>query len=379
MIPGGRKTGVPPIGGDRGLCFAGHYFMLANNHKALFQSGLTPLFSYPMNPDRYHQLTLWAQTCLADSSAQLLLISGDASFRRYYRGHGLIWVDAPPQTEKNREFVRNAAALHLAGIVAPEVKAVDYEQGFLCVSDLGDCSLLSRLNSHSVTAWYAKAIALLPGIARVSLELEPFDAAFMARENSIFPEWLLTTHLELTLTPGERQLLERTFAQLTANSLVQPQVTMHRDFHSRNLMVLPDDGLAVIDFQDMVRGPLTYDLLSLLKDCYVRWPDAVLAEGLSLGYQGYAEAGLLAGLSHAEFAQMAALTGMQRHLKAAGIFTRLHHRDGKSGYLKDIPRTLSYVQQVAEADPALADFAQWLTSRVLPHFAYQPEEASCGL
>ncbi len=331
-----------------------------------------------MNPDRHYQLTLWAQTCLSDPTVQLSLISGDASFRRYYRARNLIWVDAPPQTEKNREFVRNAAALHQAGIMAPVVKAVEYERGFLCVSDLGDCSLLSQLNDGSVKGWYAKAIALLPAIARVNLELEHFDPVFMARENSIFPEWLLTNHLQLTLTFAERQLLEQTFARLTENNLAQPQVTMHRDFHSRNLMVLASGELAVIDFQDMVHGPLTYDLVSLLKDCYVRWPEAVLTEGLMQGYRCYADSGLLVGLSQSEFVRAAALTGMQRHLKAAGIFTRLHHRDGKSGYLKDIPRTLSYVQQVAESEPELANFAEWLSCKVLPHFAYQAEEVPCA-
>lgn len=333
-----------------------------------------------MNQDRLPALTLWAQNCEQDPQLQLQLISGDASFRRYYRAHGRIWVDAPPQTEKNREFVRNAQALQRAAIPAPIVHAVDLDQGFLCVSDLGDEMLLARLDSASVRHWYGKAIALLPAMARIELPLEPFDAEFMARENSIFPEWLLGKHLGLHLDETEQRLLEETFGLLTRNNLAQPQVVMHRDFHSRNLMVLADESLAVIDFQDMVCGPLTYDLVSLLKDCYVRWPLSLVNEMVTLGYQCYQAAGLLAGMDEARFRSALALTGMQRHLKAAGIFCRLHHRDGKSGYLKDIPRTLFYVWETARAEPELQSFAAWLELRVLPHFPYQPqsEVSSCA-
>jgi N-acetylmuramate 1-kinase len=332
-----------------------------------------------MNQDRLQALTLWARRCEQDPQLQLQLISGDASFRRYYRAHGKIWVDAPPQTEKNSEFIRNAQALQRANIAAPVVMDVDLQQGFLCVSDLGDVSLLSRLDSDSVRDWYAKAIGLLPAVAGVDLLLEPFDADFMARENSIFPEWLLGQHLGLTLDAGEQALLADTFSLLTDNNLSQPQVVMHRDFHSRNLMVLADDSLAVIDFQDMVLGPLTYDLVSLIKDCYVRWPLSLVNDWVSMGYQVYRDADLLAGMDESQFRRALALTGMQRHLKAAGIFCRLHHRDGKSGYLKDIPRTLFYVYEVAAAEPVLQPFADWLLRRVLPHFPYQPasEVTSC--
>ena len=329
-----------------------------------------------MNQKRYQDLQQWARQLLGQPQLQLGLISGDASFRRYYRGGGLIWVDAPPQTEKNHEFVRNANALQQAGIAAPQVKAVEYGAGFMAVSDLGDCSLLSRLDGSSVGHWYGKAIALLPQIARIPLALEAFDGAFMARENAIFPEWLLERHLGLSLSRAERELLASLFAHLAVYNQAQPQVTMHRDYHSRNLMVLADESLAVIDFQDMVTGPLTYDLVSLLKDCYVRWPARVIADGVSQAYGHYADAALLGGMSRDEFLRAFALTGMQRHLKAAGIFCRLHHRDGKSGYLKDIPRTLRYVQEVAEADPELQDVAEWLQRRVLPHFVYE-EESLC--
>lgn len=328
--------------------------------------------------DRDSLLLHWARRISGDASLQLTLISGDASFRRYHRGGGLIWVDANPKTEKNHEFVRNASALHAGGLLAPEVRAVDYEQGLLAVTDLGDTQLISCLNADNVQAWYGKAIALLPRLGAVELDLEPFDSAFMARENSIFPEWLLGHHLQLTLSDEEQQLLDETFACLTENNLTQPQGVMHRDFHSRNLMVCggetPDESeLAVIDFQDMVIGPLSYDLVSLLKDCYVRWPDAVIEQGMRLGFDTLQQANLLGGLDYAAFRRGADLTGMQRHLKAAGIFTRLYHRDGKSGYLKDIPRTLGYVVDVCRshgaAYPVLDRFGQWLEQVVLPGLA----------
>jgi N-acetylmuramate 1-kinase len=331
--------------------------------------------------NRFDSLLQFARQYTGDPQLTLTLISGDASFRRYYRGADLVWVDANPHTEKNHEFVRNAAALHACNLLAPEVRAVDYSLGLLAVTDLGDIQLIHCLGEHSVLAWYEKAIALLPRLGGVALPLEPFDELFMARENAIFPEWLLGKHLQLLLSEAEQQLLDDTFACLTANNLAQPQGVMHRDFHSRNLMVCSEGAgdpvpalseLAIIDFQDMVMGPLSYDLVSLLKDCYVRWPDEVLEQGMQLGYARLSQAGLLGALDYASFRRHADLTGMQRHLKAAGLFTRLYHRDGKSGYLKDIPRTLGYVVDVCElhgtAYPVLAEFGDWLVRRVLPGF-----------
>lgn len=337
--------------------------------------------------DRASLLLQWARRITGDANLQLTLISGDASFRRYFRGGGLVWVDANPKTEKNHEFVRNAAALHGVGLLAPEVKGVDYDDGLLAVSDLGDTQLIGCLDSHNVLAWYGKAIGLLPRLGAVALALEPFDEAFMARENAIFPEWLLGHHLNLSLDETEQQLLDEMFACLTGNNLAQPQGVMHRDFHSRNLMVCggdtPDDSqLAVIDFQDMVMGPLSYDLVSLLKDCYVRWPDEVIEQGMGHGFDTLSRAGLLGGLDYASFRRHADLTGMQRHLKAAGLFTRLYHRDGKSGYLKDIPRTLGYVVDVCHTHgavyPVLARFGDWLQQVVLPGLAQVAEARRAG-
>ncbi|MGL5948274.1 MAG: aminoglycoside phosphotransferase family protein [Aeromonas sp.] len=334
--------------------------------------------------DRTTLLTHWARSVSGDAALALDLVSGDASFRRYFRGAGKIWVDADPKTEKNHEFIRNAAALKTVGLHVPEVFAADETLGFLALSDLGDTQLFSVLNAKNVTDWYEKAIDQLPAFDQiVRLPLEIFDAEFMARENAIFPEWLLGTHLGWVLSDAERVLLEDTFACLTENNLVQPQGVMHRDFHSRNLMVcapagapapfeLADCRIGVIDFQDMVYGPMTYDLVSLLKDCYVRWPDEVIEYGMRYGFGVLRETGQLGALDYAGFRRYADLTGVQRHLKAAGIFARLHHRDGKSNYLADIPRTLDYVVDAchyhAPNYPVLGHFSRWIERVVQPAF-----------
>ncbi len=320
-----------------------------------------------MTTSRFAQLQCWAQKITQQSDLEISLISGDASFRKYYRGAKSIWVDAPPETEKNQEFVTNANALAMAGINAPIVLAADLNHGFLQVSDLGDCSLLSRLTHESVLSWYLNALSLLPEFSKIHVNLPQFDQAFMARENTIFPEWYLQQHLRLELSADDQSLLEETFYLLAENNLQQPQVVMHRDFHSRNLMVLDNNELAVIDFQDMVFGPLTYDAVSLLKDCYCRWPDEVISAGVMHSYQLYLDKGILTpDIDFSTFRKWLDLTGMQRHLKAIGIFARLNHRDGKSGYLKDIPRTFSYVAEVAATYPELHRFSDWLKSRVLP-------------
>lgn len=318
-----------------------------------------------MTTSRFAQLECWARNITQQPDLVLELISGDASFRKYYRGAQLIWVDAPPETEKNHEFVTNAQALAFAEIAAPTVKHVDLIQGFLAVSDLGNTSLLSCLSDLTVSDWYCKALALLPSFAKINLDLPEFDRAFMARENTIFPEWFLGKHLALNLSETESDLLNQTFELLAENNLEQPQVVMHRDYHSRNLMVLDDESLAVIDFQDMVRGPITYDAVSLLKDCYCRWPGSVVENGLKTIYQNYRESHLIPDeVTLKQFERWFDLTGMQRHLKAIGIFARLNHRDGKSGYLKDIPRTLGYVLSVCEKYPEFEPFGLWLTQRV---------------
>lgn len=332
-----------------------------------------------MMTQRYTLLHHWAQRIANNSNITLHLISGDASFRKYYRAENRIWVDAPPETEKNAEFLANAAALQRCGVLAPEVYAADLAQGFLCVSDLGDQSLFALLSTDNVLEWYQRALALLPKLYEVDLPLPDFDSVFMDRENAIFPEWFLSHHLGLPLDASTQALLSDTFTMLTANNLAQPQVVMHRDFHSRNLMVVDQTELAVIDFQDMVRGPVTYDMVSLIKDCYCDWSAEVRQKALQQAFHQSVQCGVIDGsVSLEQFTRWFDLTGMQRHLKAIGIFARLHHRDGKSGYLKDIPRTLVYVDAVSARYPELAAFSGWLRAVVLPRLSSQKEPVSCG-
>ncbi|MFQ6372763.1 aminoglycoside phosphotransferase family protein [Shewanella sp. YIC-542] len=326
-----------------------------------------------LSDPRFLQLQQWL-ACHFKAPFDIELISGDASFRRYFRvrvamQHYIV-ADSSPALVDNRPFLALASAYRQAGIATPEIMAVDATQGFILQQDLGDQSLLSQLTADNAVHWYQQALRLLPKIAAVTHSadgpLPQYDAAFVQRELDIFPEWLLGHHWQLALTDRERQLLAQAFALLTDNALAQPQVGMHRDFHSRNLMV-HQGQLYVIDFQDAVQGPITYDGVSLLRDCYIRWPDAVVTQLRSAFYrQCLAHSLLDARVTESQFNRWFDLMGLQRHLKAAGIFARLLHRDGKSGYIKDIPLTLQYVADVSAAYPELYDFGRWVQQRLLP-------------
>ncbi|MCH1929782.1 phosphotransferase [Shewanella sp. A25] len=311
-----------------------------------------------------------------------VLISGDASFRRYFRVHvegsHFIVADSPPQLVPISPFIALADAYARAGLTVPEVIAFDTEQGFMLLSDLGDVQLLSVLNQQNVADYYRSALALLPQVATVVESVDPetkqvlplptYDDAFVRRELHIFVEWLLGTHLKLTLTANDQALIDSSFNTLVANALEQPKVGMHRDYHSRNLM-LKEDALCVIDFQDAVIGPVTYDAVSLLRDCYIRWPQNMVNELMTEHYQQCLERNLIPqGTRLEQFQRWFDLMGLQRHIKAAGIFARLNYRDNKPAYMKDIPLTLSYIVDIAKAYPELSAFALWMESKVVPAF-----------
>lgn len=298
--------------------------------------------------------------------------SGDASFRRYFRvtltdGSTLIAMDAPPDKEDSDPFVRVAEAFARFGIHVPQIHALDLEQGFLLLSDLGSTHFLDVLNEQSVERHYGDAMGALVSIQACGPcdGLPPYDRALLLREMELFREWLVKRHLGLTLTSEEERMLDQTFDRLTANALEQPQVCVHRDYHSRNLLVAtPNPG--VLDFQDAVCGPVTYDLASLLRDCYIAWPRDQVKHWVA----GYFQLALQSGVVRAEheslFPRWFDLMGAQRHLKAAGIFARLNIRDGKPGYLKDIPRTLGYIVEIAPDYPELAGLTGLIRERVLP-------------
>lgn len=323
---------------------------------------------------RLSQLTDWVRQFPGLAQASPVPVSGDASFRRYFRvtNHDTTFIvmDAPPEHEDCRPFVAIAGHWHHHGVAVPAVVEQDLAQGFLLLEDFGDQLLLGQLDAANADHYYQGAMAELLHIQQLPTDpaftLPPYDSELLNREMALFPDWLLTRQLGLELSNGERCLLDTTFTFLRESALAQPEVTVHRDYHSRNLLVRPDTARpGVIDFQDAVRGPITYDLVSLLKDCYVRWPEQDVDRWL----EHYRQLSLAAGLHHADaatFRQWFELMGMQRHLKAAGIFARLAIRDGKTGYLGDIPRTVQYLVDASSRQGALRHFHEWLLDTVVP-------------
>ena len=321
--------------------------------------------------DREQLLLEWLGTVLPAPLARIAPASSDASFRRYFRvwydGQTRIVMDAPPDKEDCRPFVAIARALRGLGLNTPEVLAGDLDRGLLLLTDLGTCQYLGELDERSVPALYGDALAALtrlqaggdPG----SPLLPPYDSALLHREMELFREWFLGRLLGLDLREDEHHALDRAFALLADNALEQPRVWVHRDYHSRNLMVTAPDNPGVLDFQDAVVGAITYDLVSLLRDCYIAWPRQQV-EAWALDHRARLRALGTSGLDDADqFLRWFDLMGAQRHLKATGIFARLNLRDGKPGYLRDIPRTLGYLLEVVGRYPELAGLGDLLRAR----------------
>jgi N-acetylmuramate 1-kinase len=310
-----------------------------------------------VSDERLSALAAWAARILRDPGCSIRPASADASFRRYFRvtdtsGASFIVMDAPPDKEDSRPFVRIARRLRVLGLNVPEILAEDLAQGFLLITDLGDRLYLAALNESTVTPLYRDALAALlrlqSGTVHDTTFLPPYDAALLQREMELFREWYVGRHLGKTLSADQHGTLDRVFGLLAASALEQPTVWVHRDYHSRNLMVTAHSSPGILDFQDAVQGPITYDLVSLLRDCYVAWPRERV-EAWVREYRALARAaGLATGTDEQRFLRWFDWMGVQRHLKAAGIFARLNHRDGKPGYLNDIPRTLAYVTDVTE-------------------------------
>ncbi|MBL3555814.1 MULTISPECIES: aminoglycoside phosphotransferase family protein [Marinobacter] len=328
---------------------------------------------------RLTMLTQWVRNLPGFDQATPQPVSGDASFRRYFRVSGdphgtgsqhYIVMDAPPEHEDCRPFVAIAQYWRSLDIAVPAVIEEDLTRGFLLLEDFGDQLMLSALNTGNADRLYGAAMAELVRLQSAGdtpdYPLPPYDTALLDREMALFPDWLLTQKLGLTLGNGEKALLDTTFAFLRESALAQPEVAVHRDYHSRNLLVRPDtDRPGVIDFQDAVRGPVTYDLVSLLKDCYIRWPEERISRWTEQFRVLSADAGYHKA-DQATFRQWMELMGMQRHLKAAGIFARLAIRDGKTGFLKDVPRTVGYLVEASSRQAALRHFHEWLTDTVVP-------------
>ncbi|MDG4552722.1 MAG: phosphotransferase [Candidatus Competibacter sp.] len=321
--------------------------------------------------DREHLLLEWLNTVLPAAPDRMAPASSDASFRRYFRvwhnGQTRIVMDAPPDKEDCRPFVAIGQAMRGLGLNVPEVLAGNLDQGLLLLTDLGNRQYLAELNERSVSGLYDDALAALAclqtgGDPDTPL-LPPYDAMLLHREMDLFRDWFLARLLDLALRADERQTLDRTFALLADNALEQPRVWVHRDYHSRNLMITDPLNPGVLDFQDAVVGAVTYDLVSLLRDCYIAWPREQV-ERWVLDYRARLRALGMNGLDDAgQFLRWFDLMGVQRHLKAIGIFARLNLRDGKAGYLRDIPRTLGYVLEVADRYTELAGLRELLRAR----------------
>ncbi len=317
-------------------------------------------------------------------AAALDMVSGDASFRRYFRlqhGQGsLICVDAPPEKENSRPFVAIARALFTHQVHVPEVIAVDFEQGFMLLSDLGDTMLRPCLNDNSVDELYGQAmdelLHLLSSPHPDDYPLPPYDHARLMTEMSLFRDWFVVRYLALDLQSEETALIDDTCRRIADTVLQQPTVFVHRDYHSRNLMVLPTGRLGVIDFQDAVTGPITYDLVSLLRDAYVEWPANRVSGWVEQFRQKLLAAGQIGEDVDAEqFQAWFDWMGAQRHLKILGIFARLSLRDGKHGYLNDIPLVFKYFVDEIRDYPDLQALYGWLVERIVPAYLAKHPEA----
>lgn len=300
-------------------------------------------------------------------------LSGDASFRRYFRcrnaGQSYIFALAPPEKEKNREFVAIAALLGASGVLAPRVLAVDYEHGFILQDDLGDRLLVSALNDSTVDGWYQMAMQQLQKMLTITRDqlasLPAYDEAALGLELSYFKTWFLEAMLGYHCTKEEEAMLAQFFLSLIDSALAQPQHFVHRDYHCRNIMLTHDNQLATIDFQDAVCGPLTYDLVSLLRDCYIVWPQERVRGWVSQFHKKLVQQGMVR-VDEATFQQWFDLMGLQRHIKVLGIFARLSIRDGKHGYLQDLPTVVNYVRSIARQQACATDFLAWFDDRVIP-------------
>ncbi len=311
---------------------------------------------------RLEQLKEWVESQVEGISS-IQPASEDASFRRYFRIRFLdqgreqtaIVMDAPPEKEDSAPFIAIAGVLRQCGINAPQLFAVDLDRGFLLLSDLGILSYLDQLNDGSVGSLYGDALDALLTMQTewpTEQQLPPYDRLLLLQEMESFPQWYLGEHRKISPSLDRREMLNRQFALLADSALGQPQVVVHRDYHSRNLMVVDGDNPGVIDFQDAVWGPVTYDLVSLLRDCYIDWPrDRV--EGWAESYFNRLVENQLVDSDWPQFLRWFDWMGVQRHLKAIGIFSRLNYRDGKPGYLDDIPRTMDYVVEVTARYPEL--------------------------
>jgi len=328
-----------------------------------------------MNTDtRLQQLTKWVHQDWP--TATIEVASADASFRRYFRVYNIdatekgatyIAMDAPPEQEDCTPFIDVTTRLRNAAVHAPEIIKQDLDQGFLLLEDFGNTPYLDELNDTTADLLYGDALKCLIKIQQADTDgLPEYNDALLLQEMQLMPEWFLNTHLEITPSDEQQKIINRTLHSITAVVLQQPQVFVHRDYHSRNLMITENANPGVIDYQDAVLGPVTYDLVSLLRDCYIKWPIEKVSEWALAFKKDAVAAGLIHDVSDETFSQWFDYMGMQRHIKVLGIFARLNHRDGKANYLNDLPLTLEYFMNVANKYPMTRPLAELFKEWQIP-------------
>jgi N-acetylmuramate 1-kinase len=326
---------------------------------------------------RLANLTRWVIEDLGFDGAGIAPASVDASFRRYFRvtlgEDSYIVMDAPPDKEDSGPFLTVARILGSMNLNAPIVLARDMARGFLLLSDLGSRQYLDALpEDGAADRLYGDALEALRIMQTTdwpaAQQLPRYDRALLLREMELLPEWFLQRHLGSRIAANERAMLDRLFDSLVSAALEQPATFVHRDYHSRNLLVTPRNNPGILDFQDAVRGPVTYDLASLLKDCYIAWPAARVRDWVLEYRESLLEAGFALPADAAQFMRWFDLTGLQRHIKVLGIFARLFYRDGKSQYLRDLPRVLAYARDTAAQYAETEHFADFIVKRIDPVF-----------
>lgn len=319
-------------------------------------------------------LTHWVtqQTSVAEHPIELTSLGSDAGFRRYFRYQTpsqWLAVDAPPASEDTHQFLAIARLIEQQGVRSPRIATADASQGFLLVEDMGDRLFFRAVNTDNADGLYQQALSTLLQLQHIQDDaalIPRYDRALLRRELEIFSEWFADKLLGHPLATAEKKLLDELFIQLEDNALAQPQTFVHRDYHSRNLLLLDNDALGVIDFQGALWGGVTYDLVSLLRDCYLRWP-AEKVKRWALDYRQQAiNARIIPDVGETEFLRWFDWLGLQRHIKVLGIFARLNLRDGKTGYLNDLPLVIRYTLEVAEQYPELKAFVTWFRQTLLP-------------
>lgn len=318
---------------------------------------------------RLTQLHEWIKENLGNIEYSLTSVSGDASFRRYFRlvskDHQYIAVDSPPEKESNDAFINVTHLLEAEGLPVPHIHYSSLDFGFFLLSDLGDELLLNILNENNVADLYNKALNALYIIQQTpATSLPLYNEQLLLQEMQLFREWFLNKQLSLQLTDEENQLFSNTYKDLADSAMNQPQVFVHRDFHSRNLMQIESTYPGIIDHQDAVLGPITYDLVSLLRDCYINWPNEKVIEFALSFYKNSIASRTIENIDEKTFIKWFDLMGIQRHLKAIGIFSRLSIRDKKPNYIEDIPRTLNYIKSVAKNYPETNMLSEFIDNKV---------------